>query len=391
MYCLIVLLLVLFGPALNFADARHLPLTCSEFLRNLGKGARGADVSSLQTYLAHEPDIYPEGLVTGYFGELTQKAVERFQAKHGIVSSGSPESTGFGFFGPRTRAKAIELCKAQVALVVPAPTPSTPLETNSPQIPPTSNLQPLTSNFIDLKANDSDGPIKVPYGSSVTLSWVLADRKWSWCNKQFGWSGSIPTPKSGSEVIDNMTYTRTFKLQCYIDNDKYEDEVVVAVGVQVPPPLPPSTTTSTPISTAAIPYNGAFGKIECTLRVRPAIAYLDKNPPDAIWEVYSSPTKDWHFYWHEIQDGVEKGHTYGGQTNKVITESYSYKPTKITRWAHVVIDQKHYPDIYNPNHPDTYCTTETVDFEIRETSPKAWLRNSLASIYDAVVSYIAQY
>src|SRR3989344_7499461 len=39
----------------------------------------GSDVSCLQKTLAQDPAIYPEGLVTGYFGSLTQKAVQRWQ------------------------------------------------------------------------------------------------------------------------------------------------------------------------------------------------------------------------------------------------------------------------------------------------------------------------
>ncbi len=41
------------------------------------------DVADLQTYLMYEGS-YPEGLVTGYFGNLTKAAVKRFQAKYGI-------------------------------------------------------------------------------------------------------------------------------------------------------------------------------------------------------------------------------------------------------------------------------------------------------------------
>src|SRR3989344_3632668 len=67
-------------------------------------------VTGLQKFLARYPDIYPDAQITGYFGPLTEQAVKRFQAKHGIVSSGSPETTGYGVVGPATRAKIRELC-----------------------------------------------------------------------------------------------------------------------------------------------------------------------------------------------------------------------------------------------------------------------------------------
>lgn len=67
-------------------------------------GDRGANVTSLQQYLAMDSTIYPEGLVTGYFGSLTESAVERFQCRQNIVCAGTPESTGYGRVGPRTLA-----------------------------------------------------------------------------------------------------------------------------------------------------------------------------------------------------------------------------------------------------------------------------------------------
>jgi peptidoglycan hydrolase-like protein with peptidoglycan-binding domain len=70
--------------------------------QTLDLGEKNEDVASLQTYLAKETAIYPEGLVTGYFGVLTQAAVQRFQVKEGIVTSGTPDTTGYGRVGPKT-------------------------------------------------------------------------------------------------------------------------------------------------------------------------------------------------------------------------------------------------------------------------------------------------
>ncbi len=56
--------------------------------RQLEEGNSGADVSSLQTFLAKDPTIYPQGLVTGYFGSLTKSAVSNFQARNGIATVG---------------------------------------------------------------------------------------------------------------------------------------------------------------------------------------------------------------------------------------------------------------------------------------------------------------
>ena len=77
-----------------------------QFLRALALGSTGDDVSSLQTFLARDPSVYPEGRVTGYYGRLTETAVKNFQEKYGIASSGIP---GYGRVGPKTRAKLNEM------------------------------------------------------------------------------------------------------------------------------------------------------------------------------------------------------------------------------------------------------------------------------------------
>ena len=82
---------------------------CPLIRRSLGLGSSGSDVTNLQQYLAQDPNIYPEGIVSGYFGSLTERALQRWQAAHGIVSSGSPETTGYGAVGPRTR-NALQNC-----------------------------------------------------------------------------------------------------------------------------------------------------------------------------------------------------------------------------------------------------------------------------------------
>ncbi|MEN9341988.1 MAG: hypothetical protein RIQ54_244 [Candidatus Parcubacteria bacterium] len=71
------------------------------FTTNLTVGSRGAQVSSLQKFLAAQGFI-DASFVTGYFGSLTRNALARFQAANGIT----PAS---GYFGPLTRAQIARL------------------------------------------------------------------------------------------------------------------------------------------------------------------------------------------------------------------------------------------------------------------------------------------
>src|SRR3989338_2392299 len=68
------------------------------------------DVSTLQQFLAQDSSIYPSGRITGYFGPSTLRAVQRWQASHGLASYGDVDSTGYGYVGPKTRAAMAASC-----------------------------------------------------------------------------------------------------------------------------------------------------------------------------------------------------------------------------------------------------------------------------------------
>lgn len=57
-------------------------------LGEMSEGMTGEQVKLLQTTLAGDASIYPEKLVTGYYGKLTREAVKRFQKKHGLRIDG---------------------------------------------------------------------------------------------------------------------------------------------------------------------------------------------------------------------------------------------------------------------------------------------------------------
>ena len=80
----LVSLVVAFGAFLSLPSLTH----ADTLYRQLDIGASGSDVTALQTYLAQDATIYPEGLVTGYFGLLTSAAVARFQTRNEIEPVG---------------------------------------------------------------------------------------------------------------------------------------------------------------------------------------------------------------------------------------------------------------------------------------------------------------
>ena len=67
-------------------------------------GSRGPDVTCLQKFLNTAYENFTPDDITGYFGPTTDAALKQWQREHGIVSSGTPATTGYGAAGPRTRA-----------------------------------------------------------------------------------------------------------------------------------------------------------------------------------------------------------------------------------------------------------------------------------------------
>ncbi len=164
--------------------------SCPLIGRSLKKGSSGDDVGRLQQFLARDSEIYRERLVTGYYGGLTEAAVRRWQVKYNIVSSGSPDSTGYGVVGPRTAAAIAILCTTGSYGGVPGPNSAPAPVGGFIQITPIAGNAPLdvaiqaTVNTVNscsgatyiLDYGDRTPPtyIAVPVGDCTQLVQALA-------------------------------------------------------------------------------------------------------------------------------------------------------------------------------------------------------------------------
>lgn len=86
-----------------------------QFRRDIRLGDTGDNVRELQRCLANPlvggPDIYPEGVISGYFGQNTRKAVIRFQERHRAeILIPDNLRAGTGRVGARTRVVLNRLC-----------------------------------------------------------------------------------------------------------------------------------------------------------------------------------------------------------------------------------------------------------------------------------------
>ncbi len=85
---------------------------CLRIGRVMRFGDYREDITKLQKFL-EDTGYFSHPHITWYFGSVTQKAVQDFQTAEGIISHGTPQTTGFGQVGPIT-AKAIERISCQL-------------------------------------------------------------------------------------------------------------------------------------------------------------------------------------------------------------------------------------------------------------------------------------
>ena len=81
------------------------------FVETLKKGRQDIEVEHLQEVLAADEALYPEKLITGYFGSLTESALKRFQQKHDLPQTGVTDAA--------TQVKLNEVSRSLVKLSVP--------------------------------------------------------------------------------------------------------------------------------------------------------------------------------------------------------------------------------------------------------------------------------
>ncbi len=98
------------APGIVTSPPEPAPLAiCPNLSRTLSYGVSGNDVGELQKFLIWKGHL-AKGNDTGFFGALTQAAVQKFQCAAMGLCSGSPSSNGYGVVGPQTRSSIAIAC-----------------------------------------------------------------------------------------------------------------------------------------------------------------------------------------------------------------------------------------------------------------------------------------
>jgi peptidoglycan hydrolase-like protein with peptidoglycan-binding domain len=97
-------------PGNIFSNTASFDQYCLNIDKNLVKGARGTLISALQRFLKSEGHFPNNEEVSGYYGDITVRAITDFQVANGLIKTST--QIGAGTVGPITRAKIREIsCK----------------------------------------------------------------------------------------------------------------------------------------------------------------------------------------------------------------------------------------------------------------------------------------
>ncbi len=97
---------------------------CPQITKRLTLNSVDSQVVTLKRYLTGIGLMGPNQFTT-YFGPLTQTALKKWQCQKGIVCSGTPNTTGYGVTGPKTRAALRNCAATPPQPPLPPPTPLT--------------------------------------------------------------------------------------------------------------------------------------------------------------------------------------------------------------------------------------------------------------------------
>ncbi|MEY4747654.1 MAG: hypothetical protein RLZZ416_703 [Candidatus Parcubacteria bacterium] len=240
------------------------------------------EISKLQQFLAQDSSIYPEGRITGYFGPATLRAVQRWQKAHNIVSSGDPDSTGYGFIGARTRAA---MACGSIGTSVNTNTGSNSTQNNTQTSGSTSGN--TTSNLLPdtLKITSPFSDINIGVGQKITVSYsvgnnivandpAIVERKIVKADTDTSVSGYIPVSVSGGVYSFDWTPSEAGTYQALLsishNNSTYPARsAVITVGSGN---TTPTTNNSTPSVTFSYISSGnvigSFANLPANSQIR---------------------------------------------------------------------------------------------------------------------------
>jgi len=85
--CCILCIVLFFSISIYFVSADTCPLQTTNLSKSNYKGHEG-EVLALQMMLSQLPEVYPDGIMSGTFGNLTENAIKKLQSDNGLTPTG---------------------------------------------------------------------------------------------------------------------------------------------------------------------------------------------------------------------------------------------------------------------------------------------------------------
>lgn len=139
-------------------SAQEIGQVARQLSRTLRPGSTGQDVITLQEHLSSQDNIYPEKLVTGYYGPLTKEAVTKFQEKAGLEP--------VGLVGPKTLTLINQELAAEESVT-----------TDNITIPPALSLSEYTIALLNIANELKQAPVVKKQAIAVRLAEFARMRK----------------------------------------------------------------------------------------------------------------------------------------------------------------------------------------------------------------------
>jgi hypothetical protein len=172
---------------------------------------------------------------------------------------------------------------------------------------------------VDLKVNNSDGPITISSGDSITLTWTSSNA--NSCTASGGWSGSKSI--SGSLTLTNLTSSKTYAITCSGPGGTDSDSVTVYVQTQALALQKWVKNLSTGTNWSDLVYAEPHHVLSFYIQINASESYfynvfLKDNLPDRIIYRPNSLKIDGVSVSGSITVGINLGNLFPGQS-KIIT------------------------------------------------------------------------
>src|SRR3989344_2051793 len=233
------------------------PPSCVALSANVGADDTDAttngDVSLLQKFLMSQ-SLLDSSLPRGYFGPATQKAVQAWQSKNGVISSGTPDTTGYGYVGPKTRTAMAQGCGSTASTV---PNVQDISQTSSSDSSLQTQINSLTALVDSLKKQLADAisseqtataPLQTQTSAQTPAPQSTAPASCTFNGQSIAHGASVSAYQSSSVAYGSQCaqQTRTCSNGTLSGSYTYPSCTASAPVTTTPTTPPPSGTTTLP-------------------------------------------------------------------------------------------------------------------------------------------------